>query len=265
VRIRSPFRSVLSAALLLSLVLPLTACGLADTQTWKSGRRLYYTYVNTPAKLDLDEPVLPSEADKCLSARLMEIDTQLTALERTLDALTGMPADAEAAGSLLRRFPWLSGLVAVDPVGNIMASIPGIPLKQLDFTPLLEPGPKTAARTVRTAVQDTPLGPEIMVARPFMNGPDLEALLIATFDFRALLPYVQSPGDLVVRSPDVLLWSGDLHYDQTPLNAVDWEQTLRKSSYGELESSTGSYVWLTRYLGLVPLVFATPLPADGED
>lgn len=61
------------------------------------------------------------------------------------------------------------------------------------------------------------MGPEVLVARPFLVGSELQALLVAAFDFRSLLPYVSTPGDLVVRTPEVLVWSGDLFYEDTPL------------------------------------------------
>lgn len=256
-RIRSFFRFALSAAGLSVLLFSLAGCGLTDTQAWKSSRRFYYSHVNTPAKLDLRESVRLSEADSRLATRLMAVDARLTALERALDALPA-PPDAREADSLLRRFPWLSGLTMVDAWGNVLASVPSAPLKQLDYAPLLDPAPGTSARAVRASVQDTLLGPEVLVARPFLNGSELSSLLVATFDFRSLLPYVESPGDLLVRSPEVLLWSGDLFYDETPLAGVNWEEMLRRKSYGVLAGDgTGPAVWLTRYVGAVPLVFAT--------
>lgn len=256
VRIRIFSTAALAAVVSFALILPLSGCGVKDTQTFKSTRRLYYTYVNTPAKLDLEDPASLGNADRRLAARLMNIDAQLTALERSLDALSGAPDQAVADG-LMRRFPWLSTLVMVDSFGNILASMPTIPLKNLQFEPLLEVAPKAGLRDLRVDVQDTPLGPEVLVARPFQSGGELKMLLVATFDFRALLPYVTMPDDLIVLTPDILLWSGDLYYSETSLAGVDWKGKLSKDSWGAT-SGPGKMVWLTRYLGRVPLVFATP-------
>jgi hypothetical protein len=106
-------------------------------------------------------------------------------------------------------------------------------------------------------VQDTPLGPEIVLARPFLVDDQLQVLLVASFDFRALLPYVSSPGDLVVRSADTLLWCGDLDYSETPMAAVDWPSYLKENSHGELSDDHGAMLWVSRYLGGKPLVFAS--------
>lgn len=259
-RIRSFSTAALAAVASCALVLPLSGCGLTDTQAWKSSRRFYYSHVNTPARLDLSEPGSLSEADSRLATRLMAVDAQLTDLERALEALGG-PPDQAGVEALMRRFPWLSGLTLVDSSGTVMASLPPALLKQLDYTRLLELAPKESPRALRADVQDTPLGPEVLMARPFLNGSEMHSMLVATFDFRSLLPYVSTPGDLIVRSPDVLLWSGDLYYEETALGGVDWPELLRRKSYGTLTGKTGAsgnMVWMVRYMGGLPLVFATP-------
>lgn len=259
-RIRFVSTAALAAVAAFALILPLGGCGLTDTQAWKSSRRFYYSHVNTPARLDLSDPAGLSEADSRLASRLMAVDEQLTSLERALEALGSAP-DQAAVNELLRRFPWLSGLTLTDETGVVIAAEPAMSLKQLDYTPLLEPVPESSPRALRTTVQDTPLGPEVLVARPFLVGSELQALLVAAFDFRSLLPYVATPGDLVVRTPEVLIWSGDLSYEDTPLAGTDWNTLLAKRSHGTIGSTSdksGSFVWLVRYLGGQPLVFATP-------
>lgn len=259
-RMRFVSTAALAAVASFGLILPLSGCGLTDTQAWKSSRRFYYSHVNTPAKLDLSDPASLSEADSRLAVRLMAVDEQLTSLERALEALGSVP-DQAGVNDLMRRFPWLSGLTLTDATGGVLAAEPAASLKQLDFSPLLEAAPEASPRALRASVQDTPLGPEVLLARPFLAGSELQALLVASFDFRSLLPYVATPGDLVVRTPDVLVWSGDLYYDDTPLAGTDWTVLLAKRSHGVLGSASGksaSFVWLARYLGGQPLVFATP-------
>lgn len=250
-------RPVSPAALALAalVLMPcLGGCSLTDTQAWKSTRRLYYTYVNTPETLDVSDPATLSENDSRLASRLMTVDAQLTSLEQALDALGSVP-DSAAVSELLRRFPWLSGLTLVDPSGAILAAEPPISLKQLDFTPLLESPADASPRALRAVVQDTPLGPEVLVARPLLLGGELQALLVASFDFRSLLPYVSAPGDLVVRTTDILLWAGD---EAGALAEVDWSAQIAKRSHGVVRADSGSFVWLVRYMGGQPLVFATP-------
>lgn len=253
-RIRPVSPAVLALAALIWLMPCLGGCGLDETQAWKSTRRLYYTYVNTPATLDVSEPATLSETDSRLASRLMPVDAQLSSLEQALDALGGVP-DGAVVNELLRRFPWLSGLTLVDPSGSILAAEPPVSLKQLDFEPLLECPPDTSPRALRAVVQDTALGPEVLVARPLLIGGELQALLVASFDFRSLLPYASAPGDLVVRTADILMWAGD---EAGPLADVDWGAQIAKRSHGVVRADSGAFVWLVRYLGGQPLVFATP-------
>lgn len=253
-RIHPGSPAVLALAALIGLLPCLAACGVTDTQAWKSTRRFYYTYVNTPATLDVSEPASLPENDSRLASRLMPVDEQMSGLERALDALSAAP-DGAAASDLLRRFPWLSGLTLVDSSGAILAAEPPVSLKQLDFTPLLENPPDASPRALRAVVQDTPLGPEVLVARPLLSGGELQAILAASFDFRSLLPYTSAPGDLVIRTPDLLVWSGDT---ASSLAEIDWNDQIAKRSHGVVRTDSGSFVWLVRYMGGQALVFATP-------
>ncbi|MCI7506855.1 hypothetical protein, partial [Desulfovibrio piger] len=44
----------------------------------------------------------------------------------------------------------------------------------------------------------------------------------------------------------------------TPLASVNWEETVTKSSSGTCTNATGSFYYMVRYLGNLPLVFAVP-------
>ncbi len=248
-------RSRICLCLLASLALLLPGCSYVE-QKYKDTKVFYHTHINRPTKLDISERTELEASERGLVQRMMVLDEELGRLEKALDAFA-TPPDAEGAQSLLRRFPWLSGLAMVAPDGTLGASVPPVPLKQLDYTPLLELAPKALPRDLRSFVQDTPLGPEIVLARPFLVDDQLQVLLVASFDFRALLPYVSSPGDLVVRSADTLLWCGDLDYSATPMAAVDWPSYLKENSHGELSDDNGAMLWVSRYLGGKPLVFAT--------
>ena len=82
---------------------------------------------------------------------------------------------------------------------------------------------------------------------------------MATFDFRALLPFASSPGDFIVRSADVLIWSGDMDYSSTPLASIDWTEYLKEHSDGLLSNDNGTMMWISRYIGGKPIVFAAPV------
>jgi hypothetical protein len=248
-------RSRICLCLLASLALLLPGCSYVE-QKYKDTKVFYHTHINRPTKLDISERTELEASERGLVQRMMVLDEELVRLEKALDAFA-TPPDAEGAQNLLRRFPWLSGLAMVAPDGTLGASVPPVPLKQLDYSPLLELAPKALPRDLRSFVQDTPLGPEIVLARPFLQEDQLQLFLVASFDFRALLPYVSSPGDLVVRSADMLIWCGDVDYEASPMGKVDWAALLKEESSGELSNESGSMIWVTRYLGGKPLVFAT--------
>lgn len=252
-----------------SRILPLVFCVLAVSSlalagcaqmnsAYKETKTFYHTHINRPSKLDVEDQTVLEKPQRDLVQSIMPIDEELTKLEKALDALAS-PPDAEGAANLLRRFPWLSGLSMVAPDGTLGASIPGTPLKQLDYTPLLELAPKALPRDLRASIQDTPLGPEILIARPFLQEDQLQLLLVATFDFRALLPFASSPGDFIARSADVLIWSGNFDYASTPLASINWEEYLKEHSDGLLSNDKGTMMWISRYIGGKPVVFAAPV------
>ncbi|WP_077073550.1 hypothetical protein [Mailhella massiliensis] len=243
--------------LLAASALALSGCAQVNS-AYKETKTFYHTHINRPSTLNTEERTVLEAPQRSMVQSIMPIDEELTRLEKALDALAS-PPDGEAAASFLRRFPWLSGLAMVAPDGTLGASIPSVPLKQLDYTPLLELAPKALPRDLRSSVQDTPLGPEILIARPFLQEDQLQVLLVATFDFRALLPFASSPGDIIVRSADVLIWSGDMDYAATPMASINWEEYLKEHSDGILTNENGSIMWISRYVGGKPLVFASPL------
>ena len=255
---RVPFCLAFSCAVSACVLALLPGCStLTETRAWKTTSGLYYTYVNRPVKLDLASAETLPEGESRLASRLMALDWQITELERTMEALGGMP-DQNTADMLLRRFPWLSGVTVLDGDANVFASVPSIPLKQLDYTPLLTVPPKSSPRALRACAQDTPMGPEIILARPIMREAEPAGFLVVTFDFRALLPYADAAGDIVARASDVTLWSGDRMYDETPLAEADWEEVLSRRSFGQIGEGDSAMVWIVRYLGGMPLVIAGP-------
>ena len=149
-------------------------------------------------------------------------------------------------------------MTILDGDANVFAAVPSIQLKQLDYTPLLAVPPKSSTRALRACVQDTPLGPEIMLARPIMREAEAVGFFVATFDFRSLLPYADASGDIVARAPGVTLWSGDRMYDEPPLAGEDWDVLLGERSFGQAGEGDDAMVWVVRYLGGMPLVIASP-------
>ncbi len=235
---------------ILATAVLLTGCSaheITDSGAWKSSKEFYYGYINTPVTLDLSDPGSLSAANRALVQRMMDVDIQLADLERALDALPPSP-DSNSLGAIMQRLPWLTGVHLLRPDGSIMISVPPVQMKQVDFEVLLEAGEKQAPRALRSAIQETPLGAEILVGRPIYQGPDMIALVAASFDWSSLMNYTRTPADVLVRTPDTVLWN------QAGLNfpEANWANALKSSSYGQVGSST----WVVRYLGAMPLIFA---------
>lgn len=109
----------------------------------------------------------------------------------------------------------------------------------MDFIPLLYEDKKQSTRALRADVQNTPLGPEVLLAAPLYDGTDFLGVVAAYFDMRTLLQYSQSPEDMVILSPQALLWPGKYDFAATPLASVNWDEVVTKSSSGHLHQRHG--------------------------
>ncbi len=235
----------------LALSLCLCACGIQDTETWKTSKDFYYTHVNGPASLSLEKPETLPDADSVLVERLMPIDRQIAQLERALSSLSGVPTENDMA-MFMERFPWLSALTMVNMEGKTLASVPPVLMKPYDPLPLLARIEEKRPRDLKALAQDTPLGPELLLGRPLLDGTKPVAMLIASFDVRALLPQAGNTANLLIRTPETVLWSGDVYREENPVQ--DWQSTLKSRSYGTMGQNT---VWLVRNMAGLPLIFAT--------
>lgn len=246
------FPFVLAAALL---------CGCNAYQptknVWKTTKGLWNTYVSPPASVDYEEKGnLPPQA-LALSTGMIGIDVELGKLERVMQN-ADKPPTREWLNGLFASFPWLSGFAGVRFDGTILGQEPANSLKELDFIPLLYEDKKQSSRALRADVQPSPLGPEVMLATPLYDGVDFLGIVVAYFDMRALMRYSEHPQDMVVLSPSALLWPGKYEFAATPLAGLDWGEIVKHSSAGTCTNATGSFFYLVRYLGNLPLVFAVP-------
>lgn len=224
---------------------------------WKTTKGLWNTYVSPPASVDYEEKGnLPPQA-LALSTSMIGIDVELGKLERVMQN-ADKPPTREWLNGLFASFPWLNGFAGVKYDGTILGQEPANSLKELDFIPLLYEDKKQSSRALRADVQPSPLGPEVMLATPLYDGVDFLGIVVAYFDMRALMRYSEHPQDMVVLSPSALLWPGKYDFAATPLAGLDWGEIVKHSSAGTCTNATGSFFYLVRYLGNLPLVFAVP-------
>ncbi len=236
-------------------ILLLSGCG--DTSlhdTWKGTKKVYYEYVNPPASIDYDDSGDLDDSESLLARNMQVVDTTLTRFERYMMNQDKPPTQDEV-NALLERFRWVSGVVALSAEGEILAQQPAGNIKKLDFKPLLEVKP-LRPRDLRGMVQITDFGPEVLLGAPVYNGTELQGLYIAHFDIRMLLDGVPDPGNLVITSPQGVLWPGV--FGGTPLEGQDWAEVVKHSTSGTVSDGQGKFYWMCRYLGGLPLIFASP-------
>lgn len=245
----------------LCILAALFSAGCSSNQSvknaWKGTKGVWYTYMSPSASIDYDEKGQLDVQDLALATRMMEIDIQLAQLERVMNN-ADKPPTSEWMQAFFARFPWVSGFAGVKADGAIIGQEPSTPLKPLDFSPLLQEDKKQNLRALRGHVQDTPMGPEVFLAAPLYDGQDFLGVVAAHFDMRALMKYSSNPQDLIVLSPEAVLWAGQNEAHATPLSGINWKQMVTSSTSGTVSVGGGNYYWVVRYLGNQPLIFAIP-------
>ncbi len=222
---------------------------------WKGTKGFWNTYVSPPASVDYaDKGKLPPEA-LLLSSGMLGIDVELGKLERLMQN-ADKPPTQEWLQSFFAALPWVSGFAGVKNDGTILGQEPANSLKDLDFIPLLYEDKKQGSRALRADIEPSPLGPEVMLATPLYDGVDFLGIVVAYFDMRKLMQYSSNADDMVVLSPGALLWPGKYDFAATPLAGVNWQEAVKKSSAGTCSNANGSFFYMVRYLGNLPLVFA---------
>jgi hypothetical protein len=246
--------------LLLALALSM-GCSSNQTvkNTWKGTKNIWYSYVNVPAAIAYSDTGSMPEYETLFSKSIMGIDLQLLALERTMQN-ADKPPTPEWLNTFFAQFPWVDGVTGLDGTGAVVGEVERNK-KQLDFSPLLENDPKQNLHALRGYVQESDDGPAVLLAVPLYDGPDFLGVVVAYFEMRSLMRYSDAPENLIITSPGGLLWSGS---SVGTLPNADWGTILRKSASGTISDASGSYQWVSRYLGNYPLVFATQKTASGK-
>ena len=237
----------------------LSIAGCSSYQTtkdiWKGTKGLWYTYASPPASVDYsDKGDLPVAAVR-LSQSMLGIDVELEKFQRVM-LNADRPPTHEWISNFLSTFPWVNGLAGVKYDGTILGQEPETALKELDYIPLLYEDKKQKRNALRGDVQNTPLGPEVLLAAPLYESSDFLGIVVAHFDMRSLASYSQSPERLIILAPQALLWPGEYDFAQTPLAGQDWAKICRESTQGTCQNSLGKFLYQVRYLGNIPLVFA---------
>lgn len=239
------------------MVFTLAGCTQGVKEYWKSTKRYYYEYINTPAAVDMElEDKLPLGVE-VIGVAVPPIDSELQRFERTMFALDRNP-DGAWMQNFVGTHSWISGMALIDLEGKVLEQWPDTPLKTLDFTPLVNILPNKTTRILRTYAQDTPMGPEVYVAVPILEAGITARYFVAHFDPRDLFSRAPYSSEIMVAAPGVLLWPGKFKAEATPVVTEDWSNSIRRSTDGAVSNAAGKFFWVGRFLGTMPMAFAAP-------
>lgn len=246
-----PTLSTALAALCCLAVLT-TGCSTMKT-TWRSTKKLYREYVNTDPTIDLSNEGITDKGLQRLAALMMPVDERLMQMTRALGC-QDTPPESDWSQQLLNTYSWLSGLVVLDASGNIRSQVPSVSMHPLNFAPLLEQADRYKKRQLGAAVQNDEFGTVVMVAAPYFENNEWAGLVVAFFDPRTLIGFSPEPGSLVVLSTDGTLWPGGAQGGES-LAGLKWNDILKGSVQGEMAVGGGDWVWQSRYLGQLNVIY----------
>ncbi len=251
--------------LLICLLVSVALVGCRPPQTvknaWKETRSYYREYLNTPATLNLEDKGDARDYQAVLASAVADFDLQLRDLERMLQN-SDLNPDPAWVTKTTTRFPWLSGLALTDSEGYPRAQVPPSYPKPFDVSDLTTLDTKQLRKDLRACVQDDPLGPEIYVGNPIYAGTDFKGLIVVHFDPRTLIARTADPANLVIAGPDGVIWPGIFDPQSTPVAGVKWGEVVKDSAYGTVSNDRGTFYWVTRYLGNLPLIYAVRVKGD---
>lgn len=252
-----------SIFLLVFVCISLIGCKTPQTvkDAWKGTRSYYYEYLNTPARLNMDDRgnILDYQAE--LGGAIGEFDLQLQELEKALQNSDRRP-DADWVTSMTTRFPWLSGIALTDEEGIPRAKVPQVFPKEFEIGNLLEVDPKQQLKDLRGFVRMYPLGPELYVGNPVYTGADFRGVIVMHFDPRVLLSRTGDPSRVVIAGPEGILWPGMYDAESLPLAGINWAEKVKSEYAGTVQNELGTFYWISRYVGNLPLIYAVRVQGD---
>ncbi len=223
---------------------------------WKGTKSLWHEYVSPPASIDYDDKAELSERGQALVNGMMSTDVELERLERIM-LNADKPPTRGWMQDFFARCPWIDGFAGVKSDGTVLGqeAAPGRPQRTLDFNAILYEDAKQNTRALRCDVQQTPNGPEVLIAAPLYDGVDFLGAVVAYFSMETLASYAKTPQEVVILTPQALLWPGRYDFASTPLAGIDWAEAATKSHAGTVKNANGTFAYQIRYFGNMPIVF----------
>lgn len=246
--------------IVLAMVLGLTLVGCETMrESWEDTQEFYKKYVNVDPEVTLD----PGDVDPGrykLAKLFAPLDLRIEEASRELGGLDYFPDD-KWIDAYFAEFSWVSGVIVTGLDGQVLLQQPETAMKPISAEPFLEDPEALKDRRLRAEFQDTELGPEVYLASSFFKDSELQGVVAIHFDIRNLTDFSPNPEELVVFTPELLLWAGDA-VDAAPLLDNPWSEILANDVAGEIEAGGKEFVWVSRFIGDKKVLYAVGKPAE---
>ncbi len=261
---QTPLKRSLSLVVLAAMLTSGAACSSYQPtkNVWKGTKELWYEYVSPPASIDYSETGTLTEQGQALVDGMMGIDIELNKLERLMTNADRPPTRGWLTG-FFSEVPWVDGFTGMRADGTLLGTEvpPGKPTVTVDYIPLLYEPEKQGTRALRGDMQQTAIGPVVLLAAPLYDGVDFLGVVATYFRITNIIDRVKKPESVVIFTPHGLLWS-PFDYGATPMAGINWHESVTKASSGVVTNERGSFVYQVRWLGNLPIIFAVVEQGD---
>lgn len=219
----------------------------------KESKKAYREYVDSAQPIKLESTKEQTDGTTKLARLFSPVDERLHDLLQTLDHQDAFPG-GDWSDMVLKKYDWVSGIAAVTKAGEVLFEKPGETIKEAHYNLLLPEAEKCFEKKIRSDVDQTPFGAEVYLGGPFFKDNEWQGMLVARFDFRSLVKFSESPGELMILSDKGVLWSGQ-DFDVQGLSDMPWSEVLKDRVSGKVSVNGQAYRYISRYLGQMKLVY----------
>lgn len=241
--------------LLLSLFTLCSCATVTDTvvESYEDAAELYESAIYDKTH-DLEESGLDNANEEKLARLMTPVDGPLGSLVRYVSNRDSYPDEAWVE-VLFARYPWINSLFITDQEGWMLDRYPYEPMKRIDEALHFEAVWRETF--IQTRVDYPELGPELYLGTPMFRDGDFEGLIVVSFDPRTLFSFCPEPDQLIIIHPGGGVWTDNKAADHEVLMAVEWDEIIEDDVQGELTAGGQDYIWLVRYVGTEPYIYAT--------
>ncbi len=186
--------------------------------------------------------------EQSLAENIYPMDTQLTKMLRDLSVRDTFPS-GQWMERMLTDFFWLNGITVMDKNRDIIAVYPETGIKQLNFDPVFPEAFELRQGRVMLAIEETPLGNEVLLVSSIFDNFELTGLIVVNFDPRTFISQSVNPEDIILISEDEVVWTGRFEHHAQTLAEVNWQEMLTRRISGKIQVNEDRFFWLARAVG----------------